>query len=58
MPTDILVSVAERRIREKRDAADLIAIVFLIPMIACLLSCALSFECRAFEYALVEMGTE
>ena len=58
MPTDVLLSVAERRARKKKDSADLIAIIFLVPAIACLFSCSLSLECRAFECAVIQMAGE
>jgi hypothetical protein len=58
VPTEILLSLAERRGRETKDTADLFAIVFLVPMIARSLSCALSLECRAFECAFLQMGIE
>jgi len=58
MPTDILVSVAERRERQKRNAADLIAMLVVVPLIACLFSITLCFESRAFECVTVLMATE
>lgn len=58
MPTDVLVALRERRAVERRKAADLMAILLLIPLIACLISIALSVESRAFEFAIVELGAE
>lgn len=58
MPTDVLLSVAQRRARDKKDAADLKAIVFLVPMIACLLSLSLCVECHAFQCALLQLAAD
>ncbi len=57
MPTDISLSIEERRLARKKEAADLRAYLLLIPLIACLLSIALSMESRAFECAVVSMET-
>ena len=57
MPTDILLSVEQRRIAERKNSADLRVILLLLPLIACLLSIILSVESAAFEGALVTMGT-
>ena len=58
MPTDILLSISERRAAERKNAADLRAFLLLIPLIICLLSIALSVESHAVECAIVELGTE
>jgi hypothetical protein len=53
MPTDIFVSLQRRRLARQKEAADLRAYLFLIPLIACLLSIVLCLESRAFEADLV-----
>ena len=57
MPTNISASIDERRAENRRNAADLRAYLFLIPVIACLLSILLSMESRAFEAEIVFLGT-
>jgi hypothetical protein len=58
VPTNISLSIADRRDRDKKNAADLTAILFLIPIIACLVSISLCFECHAFECAVIQMADE
>lgn len=58
MPTNISLSVADRRDRDRKNAADLTAFLFLIPLIACLVSITLCFESRAFECAVIQMADE
>jgi hypothetical protein len=58
VPTDVLLSIRERRAAERRTAANLRAILLLIPLIACLISITLSVESRAFEFAIIELGAE
>ncbi len=57
MPTDIFLSIEERRLAREKEAADLGAYLFLIPLIACLVSIALSVEFPAFAnvFALTAM---
>lgn len=58
VPTNISLSIEERRDRDRKNVADLTAFLFLIPLIACLMSVTLSFECHAFECAIVQMAGE
>lgn len=58
MPTEITASIAERLSGQRKDAADLVAFVFLIPLAFCLGSIALSVECREIQCALVQMAGE
>jgi hypothetical protein len=58
MPTDVLLSIEERRVAKKKEAADLRAYLFLIPVIACLFSILLCVESYAFQGALIMLGTE
>ncbi len=58
MPTDVLLSIEERRLAKKKEAADLRAYLFLIPLIGCLFSILLSMECQAYECALIMLGIE
>lgn len=58
MPTDLLASVSDRRDRDRKNAADLLAILVLVPLIACLLSIALSYESVAFETAFIRMSAD
>jgi hypothetical protein len=58
VPTNISLSIANRRDRNKKNAADLTAVLFLIPSIACLGSITLCFECHAFERAVIQMADE
>jgi hypothetical protein len=55
MPTDVILSVEAKRLAGLKEAADLRAYLFLIPLAICLLSIILSVESRAFECALVHM---
>ena len=57
MPTDILYSIEQRRLNRKKEAADLRTYLFLIPLIACLVSIFLCIESPAFESDVVFMGT-
>ena len=57
MPTDVVRSFADRRARDKKSAADLRAVVLLIPMIVCLLSLSLSLEYPAIQTGLVSMAS-
>jgi hypothetical protein len=57
MPTDVLLSIEERRLARLKEAADLRAYLFLIPLAVCLLSIILSVESHAFECALIHMGS-
>ena len=52
MPTDVLRTIEQRIAAEKRNAADLFAILVLVPTIMCLVSILLSAESYAFECAL------
>jgi hypothetical protein len=52
MPTDMLRATEQRIAAEKRNAADLLAILVLVPTIMCLVSILLSAESYAFECAL------
>ncbi len=56
MPTDVLLPFQRRRAEKKREAADLQAILLLIPLIACLVSVLLSVQSLAFESAIVTLG--
>ena len=58
MPTDVLVSVSDRRDRDRKNGADLLVILFLVPLIACLFSIALSYESLAFETTLIQMSDD
>ena len=58
MPTEVLLSVTERRDRDRKNAADLRAYLLLIPLIACLFSILLAFESRAFEAVFIELADE
>jgi hypothetical protein len=53
MPTEISLSIEQRIAAEKRKAADLLAILVLVPTIMCLSSILLAVESRAFECALI-----
>jgi len=57
MPTNISGSVDELRAAKHRNAADLRAYLFLIPIAACLLSILFAMESRAFESEIVYLGT-
>jgi hypothetical protein len=57
MPMDLLLSIEQRRRRDKKEAADLRAYLVLVPLIACLFSVLLSMESHAFECAFVQLGT-
>jgi hypothetical protein len=52
MPTDMLRATEQRIAAEKRNAANLLAILVLVPTIMCLVSILLSAESYAFECAL------
>ena len=52
MPNDVLRTIERRIAAEKRNAADLLAILVLVPTIMCLVSILLSAESYAFECAL------
>jgi hypothetical protein len=58
VPTDVLLAFTRRRREKNREAADLQAILLLIPMVACLYSILLSVESLAFESAMVTLGLE
>ena len=58
MPTEITASVAGRLSGQRKDAADLVAFLFLIPLDLCLGSITLTVECREIQCALVQMGGE
>lgn len=58
MPTEVLLSVTERRDRDRKNAADLRTCLLLIPLIACLFSIFLAFESRAFEAVVIELAEE
>ena len=58
MPTDVCISVSDRRGRDRKNAADRLAILFLLPLIACLFSIALAYESVAFETTLIQMGED
>ena len=58
MPTDVLLSVQERRARVRKSGSDLHAYLLLVPLIACLFSIILSFESRAFEAVFIELADE
>jgi hypothetical protein len=49
---------SRNRKRRKKEAADLRAYLFLIPLIACLCSIILSAESLAFESALIALGMD
>jgi hypothetical protein len=57
MPTDVWQSIERRRTAKKKAAADLLASLFLIPLVVCLLSILLCVESRAFENVLIMLGT-
>lgn len=56
MPTDVVRSLADKRVRDKKSAADRKAVVLLIPMVACLLSLCLSLVYPAIQSGLVIMA--
>ena len=58
MPTDILLSIAEKLHRDRRNASDLRAYLLLIPLAACLFSIICSFESEAFEAVFIQMADE
>jgi len=58
LPTEILLSVSQRRARDQRNAADFLAYLILIPLAACLFSIVLSFEYEAFEAVFIQMVAE
>lgn len=57
MPTDVVLSMAKRRQALDREGANLIAILLLIPMIACLCSILMSVVSPEFS-AVVTMAAE
>jgi hypothetical protein len=57
MPTDILLSIEQRRLARKKEAADLTAYLLLIPLIVCLVSIALSVNSHAFACAIVHLAS-
>jgi hypothetical protein len=57
MPTDVWLSIEQRRAAKKKEAADLQASLLLIPLMVGLISILLSVESRAFACALVALGT-
>ena len=58
MPTDVCISVSDRRGGDRKNAADRLAILFLLALIACLFSIALAYESVAFETTLIQMGED
>jgi hypothetical protein len=56
VPTDVLLSIEERRLRKIKQAADLKACLLLIPQIVCLGSIILGMECPAFAAAITATG--
>ena len=58
MPTNVVLSIAERRAAERKSAADLRAYLLLLPLIFCLCSIILCAESRAFECALIALGMD
>jgi hypothetical protein len=58
MPTEISSAIAERLLDQRKDAADLVAYLLLIPVALCLGTIALSIECREIQCALVQMVGE
>jgi hypothetical protein len=56
MPTDILLSIEERRVAKKKEAADLRAYLLLVPLIICLVSILLGTESHAYACALTMLG--
>jgi hypothetical protein len=58
MPTDILLSIEQKRLARKKEAADLRAMLLLVPLIMCLFSIVLAVESHAFECTLVAFGLE
>jgi hypothetical protein len=58
MPTDMLRATEQRIAAEKRNAANLLAILVLVPTIMCLVSILLSAESYAFECALTATSLE
>ena len=58
MPTDVLLAIEQRVAVEKREAADLLAILLLVPLVACLFSILLSVQSQAFESALFAFNFE
>ena len=58
MPTDVALSNDKRRLAGEREQANLMAALFLIPLIVCLGSILLSIESPQFADALVAMAAE
>jgi hypothetical protein len=58
MPTDVLLSIAERRVARRKEVADLGAYLLLIPLIACLGSIILTLEYPAFATAVIAAGEQ
>lgn len=58
MPTDLLALAQQRRLKQRKDAADLQAYVLLIPLIACFCSIALSVQFPTFACVITLLGAE
>ena len=58
MPTNVFISIEQRRAIERRDAADLRAALLLTPLILGLGTIALAIKSPAFAAAMIILGTE
>jgi hypothetical protein len=58
MPTDIAISIAQRRITATRAAADLRAIVLLVPLIMAIMTIGLSMKSPAFAAGVIGLQAE
>ena len=56
MPTDVLLSIEQKIAAEKKNAANLFAMLFLVPVIACLGSILLSLNSQAFAAVVLALG--
>ena len=58
MPTDIAISIAQRRAAATRTAADLRAIVLLVPLIMAIMTIGLCMKSPAFAAGVIGLQAE
>lgn len=58
MPTDLLQASKTRRRAQERETANLVAVLLLLPLIACLVSILLSIESPGLVTPIVSVAAE
>lgn len=58
MPTDLLQASKTRRRAQERETANLVAVLLLLPLIACLVSILLSIELPGLVTPIVSVAAE